>query len=182
MNRYRFYFILFCLISSLSCNENEKIRLVKEWSGKKIHFPENIRFTRYGKDLVDFTLPVNQYKILVYIDSRGCTSCKLQLTRWKSWISELDSITQKKMSVVFFFGSKNSREIYYLLKRDDFDTPICIDNEDRLNKINKFPSIPFFQTFLLDKENKVLLIGNPILSPAMKKLYTKQINSEYMAR
>ena len=32
-----------------------------------------------------------------------------------------------------------------------------------------------FQTFLLDKENKVVALGNPVLSPKVKELYLKLI-------
>ena len=32
-----------------------------------------------------------------------------------------------------------------------------------------------FQTFLLDKDNKVLAMGNPILNPKIKELYLKII-------
>ena len=50
----------------------------------------------------------------------------------------------------------------YLLKRDGFDCPICIDLDDQLNKLNKFPANMSFQTFLLDKGNKVAVLGNPL--------------------
>ena len=35
-----------------------------------------------------------------------------------------------------------------------------------------------FQTFLLDKDNKVLAIGNPVLNPAVKELYLKIIQGK----
>jgi hypothetical protein len=40
--------------------------------------------------------------------------------------------------------------------------------------LNHFPSQPELQSFLLDKDNKVLLIGNPVLNPKVWDLY-KQI-------
>ena len=46
MNKYCLYTVFFCLSTLFSCNEDEKIRLVKEWSGKRINFPvkPEIRF------------------------------------------------------------------------------------------------------------------------------------------
>lgn len=35
-----------------------------------------------------------------------------------------------------------------------------------------------FHTFLLDKDNKVLAIGNPIHNPKVKELYLKIIQGE----
>ena len=73
---------------------------------------------------------------------------------------------------------KDAKEIRYLLKRDAFDRPICIDIDDRLNKLNKFPADITFQTFLLDKDNKVTVLGNPVHNTDVKELYLKQITGK----
>ena len=68
-----------CLLAA-SCEESEKerlSRLVKEWEGKEILFPAHSVFTIQGKDTVDFDFKDAEYKIVTYIDSVGCTSCKL---------------------------------------------------------------------------------------------------------
>ena len=53
--------------------------MVKSWQEKEIIFPEGLIFTKYGKDTVQYNIPVSNYKIIMYVDSVGCTSCKLQL-------------------------------------------------------------------------------------------------------
>ena len=73
---------IMCVWLLVSCSESRKeavYRLVKEWTGKEIKFPEHSVFTVQGKDTVDFTFQDADYKVLVYVDSVGCTSCKLQL-------------------------------------------------------------------------------------------------------
>lgn len=175
MDKYRFYYLFVYVLLLFSCKEEKAIQLVKTWREKEIYFPENVIFTRYAKDTVKHLVWNDNYKILVYVDSIGCMSCKLQLFRWKDFASSLDSMTQRKVPILFFFQSHNTREIHYLLKRYEFDYPVCIDQEDRLNKLNKFPSSTFFRTFLLDEKNKVVLIGNPIHNTALKELYIKQI-------
>lgn len=52
---------------------------------------------------------------------------------------------------------------------------MCFDEEDAFNKLNKLPTDMMFQTFLLDKDNKVVAIGNPIHNPKVKELYLKII-------
>lgn len=161
-----------------SCKEDEKgkiSRLVTEWQGKEVIFPKEISFTRYVTDTTDYQIPASDYKVLVYVDSVGCTSCKLQLARWKELITHTDSITGGKVPFLFFFHSKDYKEIRYLLRRDGFDLPVCIDKDDQLNKLNQFPADITFQTFLLDKDNKVAVIGNPVHNMAVKELYLKQI-------
>ena len=74
-----------CLLAAF-CEESEKerlSRLVKEWEGKEILFPAHSVFTIQGKDTVDFDFKDADYKVVTYIDSVGCTSCKLQLHSWK---------------------------------------------------------------------------------------------------
>ena len=44
---------------------------------------------------------------------------------------------------------------------------------DKFNILNHFPSEKAFQTFLLNKKNKIIAIGNPILNPKVKELYLK---------
>lgn len=176
--------ILVLLPIFFSCKNEQKekekhiAQLVNEWQGKQIVFPENLIFTRYLTDTTDYRIPQSEYKVLVYIDSIGCTSCKLQLPKWKELIEYTDSVTQEKIPFLFFFHSKDYKEIRYLLKRDGFDRPVCIDMDDRLNKLNKFPADMTFQTFLLDKNNKVAALGNPVHNTAIKDLYLKQITGK----
>ena len=96
-----------------SCNNEQKkkekqiLQLVNEWQGKQIVFPENAVFTRYLTDTTDFQIPQSEYKVLVYVDSTGCTSCKLKLNKWKKLIEYTDSVTQKKVPYLFFIHPQN---------------------------------------------------------------------------
>lgn len=64
-----------------------------------------------------------------------------------------------------------------MLKRDRFDYPVFIDENNQINSLNHFPDKPELQCFLLDKDNKVLLIGNPVLNPKVWELYKQTIAS-----
>lgn len=188
MNR-PFIFVLILLFLSIvlnGCkNNNQKkeiTQIVKEWQNKEVVFPANMIFTKYGKDTIEYEIPPSSYKILMYVDSIGCTSCKLQLHKWKEFIQEVDSLTYGAVPVIFVFHPKDLREISYLLKRDGIDVPVCVDVDDELNVINRFPSHQQFQTFLLNDENKVLYIGNPIHNTRIKEMYLSEIsNNTYQA-
>lgn len=173
--------LIILLLFLLACQDKKKEevrRLVSEWQGKEIRFPQDMVFTRFTTDTVDFTLPKSSHKVLIFVDSIGCTNCKLQLHRWKELIQYTDSITQGTVPFLFFFQSDDKKEIQYLLKRDYFDMPICLDQSDRMNKLNHFPADGKFQTFLLDKDNKVVVIGNPIHNPNIRELYLKEITGK----
>lgn len=115
------------------------------------------------------------YKIVSYLDSMGCMSCKAQLPSWKKFLVHLQ---HKEVPVLFFMTTSHLKGLQFILERENFDYPVCIDEKDSLNKLNNFPSDMMFQTFLLDKDNKVLAIGNPIHNPKVKELYLKIIQGE----
>ena len=58
-------------------SKNRIARIVQEWQDKEIVFPQKMVFTKHGKDTLDFEISPSSYKIIKYIDSIGCTSCKL---------------------------------------------------------------------------------------------------------
>ena len=171
--------ILLLTIFLSACQDKQKeiiTLLVKEWQGKQILFPENMVFTRFASDTTNFVIPTSDYKVLVFVDSIGCTSCKLQLSRWKEFIRYTDSISQKNIPFLFFFQFYYQWEIHSLLIRENFDKPICLDRSDSLNQLNHFPKDIRFQVFLLDKNNKVVVIGNPVHNPNVKELYLEEIS------
>ena len=112
---------------------------------------------------------------MTYVDSIGCTSCKLQLHRWKEFLSEVDSLTNGNVPFLFYFHPKDIKELRYLTRRDAFTHPVCFDEKDDFNQLNHFPSEMMFQTFLLDRENRVIALGNPIQNPKVKELYLNLI-------
>lgn len=166
--------ILLLALLFFSCQGSRKDKLshiVNEWQGKEIVFPDKVAFTRIGSDSVDYTVPDAKYKILVYVDSIGCASCKLQLPRWKTFIAYLDSVCPEPVPVLIFLHPKDEKEANYILRRDRFSYPVCIDSRDSLNLLNNFPSEIMLQTFLLDRDNHVKAIGNPIHNDRIKDLY-----------
>ena len=176
--KQRLLYILSLLFLLAACQENKKeqfVRLVQKWQGKEIIFPQDMEFTRFVTEPVEYRIPDAEYKVLIYVDSTGCTSCKLQLPKWKELIAHVDSATNSDIPFIFVFQSKNDRELRYILKRDNFDRPVCIDRDSRLDKLNQFPQDITFQTFLLDQDNKVKVIGNPVHNLAVRDLYLKQI-------
>ncbi|WP_279134976.1 DUF1573 domain-containing protein [Parabacteroides johnsonii] len=176
MKKLLYISLLLSLLTACKENNKEKFALlVQEWQGKEIVFPQDMAFTRFVTEPVDYRILDAEYKVLVYVDSVGCTSCKLQLPKWQKLIAHVDSATNGNIPFIFVFQSKDDRELRYILKCDNFDRPVCIDRNNRFNSSNRFPQDITFQTFLLNKDNKVKVIGNPVHNLAVRDLYLKQI-------
>jgi hypothetical protein len=163
----------------VSCQRDKRAdsvrKVVAEWIGKQIVFPDGLPCTVMGRDTACISLSGASCKILLYIDSTGCMSCRLRLADWKKIVTEADSLFPGRVDFLFFFQPKNEKELTYLLKRDNFHSPVFFDRERRLDRLNRFPSVMEHQCFLLDADNKVVLIGNPALNPQTRELYKRQI-------
>lgn len=175
--------LLFIATLLISCKESKldkMARLVNEWNGKIIRFPDNMRLTSYANDTVAMKYARDKlpYTILNYVDTIGCMSCKLQLPRWKEMLEEIDSTYPNKVSCLMVFYPKGKRKFIKHLRDNHFDHFVYIDEMDSLNKINNFLHEEHFCTFLLDKNDKIVAIGNPILNYNVKKMYLNIISGK----
>ena len=177
--------VLILTFSLSSCKEDrrreEVARIVNEWIGKEIKFPENMPCFVLGKD----TLPEfcdesfhKEYKILLYVDSTGCNVCRLDLFEWQQVIEETDSLFPNKVGFLLFFQPQDIEEVSDWILYNRFDHPVFMDTNGLINRLNRFPQAMQYQCFLLDKDNKVLAIGNPALNIHIWELYKQIISDE----
>jgi hypothetical protein len=155
------------IISCRSPQDSENRRIVHEWIGKEIIFPDLISRSQINKSTN------NNLKIVTRING-NCYPCLSQLNHWKKLIEEISSEYQISFYIFIvaddyeIFNSINEKEIH-------FDYPFIYDRNDEFYRINKLPQKSAFHTMLLTEKNKVILIGNPIGNIALKDLYVKEI-------
>ncbi|MDR2146939.1 MAG: hypothetical protein LBE91_10820 [Tannerella sp.] len=173
-----FIFIV-CVIISCIKNKNtgNAKKIIVEWVGETILFPQNLDCMMRDSMMQCPETDNSNYKILLYIDSLGCTSCRTKLPKWRKLIVESDTLFENKPDFLFFFQPKINgiKELKILLKSNGFDYPVFVDRENKIMQLNSFPKEPEYQCFLLDKNNKVVIVGNPIYNPAIWELYKKII-------
>jgi hypothetical protein len=178
--KYFLLFVIFIPLNFVSCRDKKVVeaeRIVKEWIGKEILFPDiepTVLITVVGDSLKRSDRPLKEYKILFYADSAGCTSCKLRLSLWKTYIEELDA----KVDFLFYFQPKREKDLLMEFRREQFTCPVYIDSKNELNFLNKFPDNAQYQCFLLDKDNKVVSIGNPTGNTKIWELYKQTITGK----
>lgn len=166
-------------ITACHNDKREEIaRTVTQWQGRTVQMPEGAVFTVQARDTVAMDMYAPAHKVLVYVDSTGCTSCRLQLHEWKKFIAEVDSATGGRVPFLFFLSPKSVKEARYITRRDDFTYPICVDMQNWLDSLNHFPEEEMFHTFLLDSDNRVAVIGNPIHNRSVRDLYMKTLTGQ----
>lgn len=180
----RYFIVILTILALCSCDnikhrKEQALSVMEQWIGKEIVYPDNLNFTILGVDTL-YNEIQSQYlfKVVSYVDSTGCTSCKLQLPRWKAFIAEMDSASRGRSVVSFILHSNNVSDIIYTLKYNNYKYPVCIDEKKSFYNVNNLPLNEAFQTFLLDENNRVIAIGNPIHNPKIKDLFLKIIGEE----
>ena len=176
---YKLYYILGLILCLTACQDGRKSGMkayLKQWLGKEIIFPALHTYQQLNVKDEATEDSSSLFKLLHYANSEWCSGCRLQLEKWKTFIGEIESSDlAKKVDFEFYLSPDNTEELLRLVKFQDFHYPIHLDEEDSLDKLNNFPQDVTFHTFLLDKDNKVLAIGNPIHNPRVKALYMKII-------
>ena len=148
--------------------------LVSDWYSKEIRMVESLPCRVLGNDTIAGDMFSKPCKILVYVDSSGCTACRLQLLEWGALLGEMKPV-RDKVSVLFVFQTPKSEELDVLFQRYGVRYPYFQDKDEKLKKVNGFPEDMSSLVFLLDKDNRVVLVGSPIGNTKLWQLYRKQI-------
>ena len=79
-------FFSICLVVLLLCSchsrRKEIARIVEEWKNKEVIFPDPLLVKVQGRDTILPDFQERKYKILNYIDTSGCTECRMKLAEW----------------------------------------------------------------------------------------------------
>ena len=164
-------------LSACKSDRDSMAEIVEEWQGREIVFPDVMTDFQTG-DTID--LSDADFTIFTYVDSVGCTACKMKLPVWREFLNSLDSIANGNVRFVMIVDGADIKELSYLTKRYGFEYPIYVDADHRMSDSYSFPDKVALQTFLLDKDRKVMSIGSPVYSSDIERMY-KAIISGKMA-
>ena len=133
-----------------------------------------------GDTITNPTFQSDAMKMVFYVDSTLCNSCNMKLLHeWQPTISQTKECND---NVDFFFifspSKKDIRTTKMTIKNSILENPIYLDTLGLFRKSNPhIPSNPNLHTFLLDKDNKVILVGNPLTNPKINEMFFKLIHS-----
>ena len=177
MKKYLLILVILVLIAC-SGERNDLIREIDSWIGKRIVFPSTSLFTAQCNDAIILHDSLREYKILTYWDSIGCVGCKMFLPGWHQLMVEFDSLVKNKVSFLFYSHPANKSDAIHKMRVENFKYPVCFDKDDSLNKSNHISPKLMLQTLLLDSNDIVVAVGNPVANPKIKELYLKIIQGQ----
>lgn len=161
-----------------SCQNRALKNDVKNLLSSTITLPQNLPATIDGKDTLLNGFMDTDFKLVVWYDSIGCSSCQIsKMFEWEE-ITAYAQAMREKFNVIFLFTPKkiDQQSLRIALRAHDFKYPVFIDGESVFVRKNPHLSTnKSLHTFLLDKNNQVILVGNPLNNPTLWKLYKEQM-------
>lgn len=163
--------ILLVMFAACNSDRTKYKNIISQWQHKKIIFPQTL--DTLDQDSAWQFMLNHKYKILTIIDTNSCTECRLKLYEWSKLIHQMDSI--KNTSFIFIIHAKDYSYINMIKKKNSFNYPLFYDYKNKVGELNMFSKEPRFQTFLLNQNNEVILIDNPIDNKYLWNLYKQTI-------
>lgn len=171
--------ICLCILLFMIISCHNEPRLSKKLSvlqSRPITLPLNNDLMIYNVDSMPFNKVTEKLKYIIYSDSLDCTSCMINnLSSWNSILEYCEKYNGKFIfQFIFSPHKKDLHQISMLIKHSGFKYPIMIDTKKRFEKLNPhLPKDRLLHAFLLDENNNVILVGNPLRNKKIKEMFYK---------
>lgn len=157
--------LISCQIISACYNHRENTsEVIRKMVGSKVEMPDLVS-TYLGRDTSFTRGNESIVKLVVYFDSTACQTCRVNtLYEWKEIIN-LEKMTSGQFELILIFSPSQSdiSNLRRALMRSRFLHPVYFDLEhSMLEKNNFIGRNQIFHTFLLDKNNRIVLVGDPV--------------------
>jgi len=178
--KYRLLFIASIVIICISesCREkgsnSSRENYIRNIIGTKLILNDNLM--RKGIDSVLYANELSKpLKILVYSDSLTC-ACELKLPMWKIRFKELTR-NNNNVGLVFILNTNDIPAIELDVSVTKVQGLKLYDSNGIFARENNLHNDMDLHTFLLDSDNNVLLIGNPLDNHKLFALYKELIET-----
>ncbi len=173
--------VVFAVIGIIGCADSRTKQIssfLKDKKGDLICMPDSFSVISLeqdstysysaSKEFVDFP----KLRIVTSING-DCHACVNQLKEWKSIINKFP---KDKVTFLFFIYAESYAR--FELTNDDeinFNYPVVYDYKNDYILQNKIPDDYLLNTMLIDSVGKILVVGNPLKSKEILKLYENAI-------
>jgi len=170
-------FLFSCSASNTDWSEMTTKDIIKSLSGQKVNIPIDLLIVNEDELVVFDSLNLYESKLKIFsLISGDCEKCINNINLWKKIEQELNP----RRNVKIYFVILTTDPEFFIeryLPMINTSSSILIDKEYNFLKINNFPPYNRFQTFLLNDNNEIVLIGDPFYNEKSLKLYVNTIKN-----
>lgn len=173
---------IFFLISFIfvRCSNAEIEKKMEEMMYKKVEIPVDRMCVLYRDApaiMRDSMYLKDRMKWIIYLDSSYCKPCQISsIYDWEAFMTN-NNLSSDSISFMFIFSitKESLSDFQNAYKKACISHEAFVDTALLFAKRNPFiPKEAMFHTFLLDKNNEIVLVGNPIKNQMIKDLFLKQ--------
>lgn len=152
--------LLFTVLHVVSCKENNISKDVQDLIGKHISIPSEISRE-------------NTFAIINYVDSTGCTSCKLHTEGWNMFIEKTKDCNSP-IDIIFIVHPHVFSDVNEIINNNCTNQiKVICDTKNRWKDYNKLSQKEMLHTFLINKDNNIVMVGSPITNVEISDLMLK---------
>lgn len=157
-----------CYLTACNSRKAEVQKKVEQMQASVITVPYE-QMECWATDSVISDSPWNKAKLQLvhYVDSATCSSCYLRKVALNTLLFGIERLSNNEFYNVFIItpDSKAKETLKSKYQGKQIPQTIFVDTANIFMKANpNIPSESMFHTFLLDENNKVVLVGNPMLN------------------
>ena len=166
-----FLLVFLCLVCCKNPDRKNIEKTLSERIGTRVILPDILLYRSISDSLLP--LPERKTKVVIYINGE-CFAC---LNDFIDWMEIGDSLTSSgEVDLLFYVKAPNYEAIRKELTDVEFKSPFYIDPLGDILFLNNIqPDSRLLHTFLINRDNEIILIGSPINNPKMMDLYKQEI-------
>jgi hypothetical protein len=166
--------IILCSVSFFTSYnaKSQNYAKIENWYGKKIILP-SVKLMR--SDNKKHTNPLSKKIKIVTVINGSCAACIDELKKWKTYMQTVDTT---QVGFVYLIHSEDDLFTFKELNSDyiKLSYPYFYDIKKNIIKANKLNDNKTYHTFLLNSDNKVIIVGNPNKDKKIFDQYKTEIN------
>lgn len=173
-------FLALLILFSSSCRERRISGELREFMSNTVVMPSDLQKV-YDRNIEMVSTDSLGVTMIILYDSLECSSCRINHLRdFLSGYELLDSIPGCKLLTVFSPRQEEYDEVVKQLMILNFPYPIYVDYSCSFRKLNPFiPDDTKFHSFLIDRDNRPVFVGNPLARREMMDLFNRVLYSMY---
>lgn len=146
-------------------------RIINSYINQPLNIPDSVIYYDYQKNDID-SIFNSTIKIIFNVDI-DCATCLMKFDYWNNFIQNIKKECGQEIPILAYVNS-SSRENISQTVNGLWTHPWVYDKGFHFIDKNKLHDNRF-QVVLLDQNNKIRLIGNPLENEALGKLYKETI-------
>lgn len=163
-------------IQFVSCTSREK-REIKQMMGRTVRLGGN--FIYIDSACVSTKSQYNnEIRVMTILDNNDCYECMFKPILGIELLLSKSNVNADDAEILAFVDSIDIQKAQLVLKSMNLDATIVVDSLNYYKQKNNVNELLYKnRTFIVDSKNRIVFVGNPLISPSLSPLFVNTLNN-----